>query len=74
MDLERLTEKGPEYSGSTWCCGVEVLRGAAALLGCSTMPVIASKAAFSVSTSLASLDAFCLYRCSSECICDWLAS
>ena len=60
LELERLTEKGPEYSGCSWCCGVEVLSGIVDLPGSSTMPVITSKAAFSVSTSLARVTAFCL--------------
>ena len=70
VDLGRLTGKGPEYSGCNWCCGVEVLRGATGFLGSSTMPTIVSKAAFSVSTSLVSLDAFCLYCFNSVCISD----
>ena len=45
-----------------------MLSGTADLPGSSTMPVIASKAAFSVSTSLARVVAFCLWRFSSECI------
>ena len=61
-DLGSGTEKGPEYSGS-WLwpspIGVEVPRGAMAGLTGSTMPATASSAAFKVSTSLASLVAFC---------------